>query len=139
MRGAAPHHGGGAVAALDALPPPQACAVRLLREWCDGTGGASPPGFGELARLIVHEGRRPLLRRHAACPCVGSDEAVFAHLLAVAATGDREDAMMIASLLVPADRMGMAAHLAQIAGLAIVRACLIASAAETRPPSEPLH
>ena len=136
---AAAHHGGAAIAALDALPLPQACAVRLLRTWCDEPGAASPPGFDELARLLVHEGRRPLLRHHAACACVGSDEAVFALLLSVAATGEREDAMMLAALLVPADRMGLAAHLAQVAGLAIARACLTAPAAGARPSSAPLH
>ena len=47
--------------------------------------------------------------------------------------------MMLAALLVPADRMGMAAHLAQISGLAIARACLTARGGERRPPSAPLH
>ena len=131
--------GGAPVVALAALPPSQACAVRLLREWCDGACAAAPPGFDDLARLLAREGRRPLMRHQADCACVGSDEAVFALLLAVAATGDREEAMMLACLLVPADRMGMVAHLAQIAGLAIARACLAARGGERRAPSASLH
>ena len=90
--------------------------------------------FEGLVAILAREGRRPLMRHALACRCVGSDEVVFAHLLATAAMGEREDAMLVATLLVPAPLMALAAEHARQAGLALARLCLRrdAPAPETR-------
>ncbi len=60
--------------------------------------------------------------RHAVtCRCVGADEAVIAQVLSLAARGEREDAMLILSLLVAGDRLLPAVHIAQQAGLVVLR------------------
>ncbi|RVV97441.1 hypothetical protein EKE94_12885 [Mesobaculum littorinae] len=132
-RGAAP------VGALAAWPDADARLVRWLRQWCDGPEGQaavwdemstalSPSAaqggitaLQDLLQLIMQAGRRPLMRHAATCDCVGSDEAVFANFVMTAATGDREEAMLMAALLVRADRMAEAAYLAQTLGLAARR------------------
>lgn len=57
--------------------------------------------------------------RHALhCKCLGADEACFANFIATAATGEREDAMLIATLIVRADVAPLIASLAAEVGLA---------------------
>ena len=55
------------------------------------------------------------------CKCIGSDEACFASFIATAATGEREDAMLISTLLVRADIGPIITSLAADFGLALVR------------------
>ena len=47
--------------------------------------------------------RRPLLGHAPDCPCAGADECVFARFVALAAEGAREDAVLMAALMVRAD------------------------------------
>lgn len=160
----APHSSPGAavVGDLAALPNPVALSVLMLRDWCEGPvgrervwsvlAGAMPTpaaraglrAFEALVDVLVREGRRPLMRHAAGCRCVGSDEAVFAHLLAVAASGEREDAMLLTSLLLPGGLVPAAAHHAEQAGLALARLCLRPGAprperAPPEPPARTVH
>ncbi len=136
LRGATP------VGALDALPPAEAAAVRWLRLWCEGPDGwaamraemdalvgvrraaALAETFDLTCRLTLEFRRRPLMRHAAACPCLGADEAAFAHFLTLAGIGEREEAMLVAILLVRADMAPVLVDTAGRAGLAIHRAVL---------------
>lgn len=131
--------GASAVGRLADLPPVEAWWVRALRLWCDGDEGQQalrqelerrfgPAGahavfarFTDLLALVFHHSRRPLIRHSIECDCVGADEAVFA-LFCAQAVGDREDAMMIASLIMRADAAPLAVSLAQTLGLDLMRA-----------------
>ena len=133
VNGAASRRGGAPVGRLAELPEVEAAAVACLRLWCDGAEsqarlwadlrGALGDGtardalkaFERLVALLAREGRRPLLRHHRACACVGADEAVFAMLVAAAAEGDRDDATLLAAEL---------AELAGAFGLALGRLSL---------------
>ena len=132
-RGASP------VGQLSLLPEAEAWWVRALRLWCDGDGGqealiaeldarlgedlaATVFGrFTDLLALIFHHSRRPMMRHSVDCDCVGADEAVFALFCSQAVT-DRDEAMMIACLLVRADVAPIAVSLAQTLGLDLMRA-----------------
>jgi hypothetical protein len=56
-----------------------------------------------------------------ACPCVGGDEYALARFVALAAEGDREDAVLLAALLVRADVALCLAPLAEEVGLRVGR------------------
>ena len=115
------HHsdmrGGFPVAGFDTLSGAERVLVRAMRHWSDG-----PEGQDHIARLLLEvmgearaktcqralndvmgligrHGRRKLIRHQPHCSCVGADEAVFAHFIMLAATGEREDAMLVGSLL----------------------------------------
>lgn len=148
-RGAAP------VATLEALPGLEAWTVCALRLWSDGQAGraalvedsARRMGdaageriaglFGELAEMVLGHARRPLLRHSNACSCVGAEEAVFAHFLAAATQGEREDALMIACLIMRTDVAPLAVSLAQTVGLALLRAAAPEPSAAARPARAP--
>ena len=73
------------------------------------------------------------------CTCLGADEACLANLIALATEGEREDALLIATLIVRAD---VAAHLmaaAQTFGLAIKRMALRLDHRGTVRPPRNLH
>ncbi len=55
------------------------------------------------------------------CACLGADESCFANFIATAATGEREDAMLIATLLVRPDVAPIVTSLAADFGLALIR------------------
>jgi hypothetical protein len=152
--------GGRVVADLSMLSPAEALLVGHLRLWFAGPEGQAEvwndlalrlgPGaarhalglFEDLLDLTVRHARRPLSCRHAGCAAVSADEAVFAHFVQSAATAAREDAMLIAVLLVRADVAPVAAALAEEAGLAFLRAARSepgagAGAATTGPPAPP--
>ena len=127
------------VSALDNLTPGEALAVLCLRRWQDGPEAAAAllvpalgpvaakaclRSFGEVMGVVQRHGRRSLIRHGEACRCVGSDEAVLAHYLMVAATGEREDAMLIASLLVEGPLLLPMTESARVAGLYLHRAGL---------------
>lgn len=138
-RGAAPV---GHVADLD---PIEAGAVRCLRLWCEAegpqslvkgdftaslgpeAGGLAAETFSELCALCVRYGRRPLMHHATGCACVGADEACFARLVGAAGAGEREDAMLIATLLVRPDVAPGLAILAERIGLCLRRAAMTAS------------
>ncbi|SOH94823.1 hypothetical protein SAMN06273572_105249 [Monaibacterium marinum] len=115
-----PPRGGAAVGHLSELPRLEAAAICYLRLWCAGTEGRDElmlaftdlaptdaaqraEGFAELVRLMLETARRPLQRRHLGCACVSGDECAFGHMVACAAMGEREEAMLLASLLVQPD------------------------------------
>jgi hypothetical protein len=55
------------------------------------------------------------------CPCAGADECVFARFVALAAEGAREDAVLMAALMVRADlALGLALQAERI-GLRLMR------------------
>ncbi|CUH33565.1 hypothetical protein JSE7799_00994 [Jannaschia seosinensis] len=130
--------GAAPVAHLHSLGRVQALAVLLFRDWFEGPAGRARAGdlfrqglgsaaegailqWADFAEVLAANPRRPLMRHDLTCTCVGADEAVMAHVLALAAEGAREDAMLILSLLVPGDRLLPAMHAAEQAGLAVLR------------------
>lgn len=129
--------GASKVADLRAMPGNQALAVMFFRDWCSGCrssvekalveslgferGGATVAALDEFMELLAHQGRRPVRYHDLHCVCVGADEAVIANLLHLAATGEREDAMLVASLLLPGETLSIAVEAARIAGLGIMR------------------
>ncbi|WP_375175553.1 hypothetical protein [Pseudooceanicola sp.] len=130
--------GASAVGKLADLPAGEAWWVRALRLWCDGDSGQAAlreelarrlgaegavavfARFTDLMAMILHHTRRPLMRHSVGCVCVGADEAVFA-LFCSQAVNDREEAMMIACLLLRADVAPLAVSLAQTLGLDLMR------------------
>jgi hypothetical protein len=130
--------GGAAVGRLAELPPLEARVVRCVRLWSGGPQGRAALG-DELARrhgngavglaralddllgTTVRYARRPLMGHALDCPCAGSDECVFARFVALAAEGAREEAVLIATLIVRADvALGLTA-LAELVGLSLMR------------------
>jgi hypothetical protein len=131
--------GGAAVGRLDELPPLERRVIRCLRLWCAGEAGQQAlgeelarrhgpdsarriaAGFSELVVATVRNARRPLMGHAVDCPCAGSDECVFARFVALSAEGAREEAVLIAALMVRADlALGLAA-LAEQVGLGLMR------------------
>lgn len=139
--------GGAPVAHLADLDPVAAAAVLQLRAWGDGDGAAIlrdflralGPGAGgraaadldQLCGLIARHGRRPLMRHGRSCRCVGADEACFATFVATAAEGAREDALLVAMLLVRPDFAPCLVGLAQQVGLALRRMALRGAVPDT--------
>jgi hypothetical protein len=148
---AATRRGGVPVGHLAELPQVEAGAVVCLRLWCDGaeaqgrlwsdmTGalGAGPAreALRALERLVgqlVRHGRRPLMRHHRDCACVGADEAAFATMVAAAVEGQHEDAALLASLLAPPALAADLAELAGVFGLALRHMSLCTAPAERAP------
>ena len=124
-----------AIGHIDDLEAVEQTTVLALRLWCDGAatraqveddltahlGGERARDalatWGALMGVIRDCGRRPLMRHGIDCKCLGADEACFAHFIATATTGAREDAMLIASLMVRADAAAMLTDLACQCGL----------------------
>lgn len=154
------HHtrGGAPVGFLTELNDLEADAVTYLRLWCDGHAGQSQVAFDfeaalgpqqgnkalraleGLFDLCARHGRRPLMRHATTCKCLGADEACFANFVATAVTGEREDALMIAMLLVRPDIAPVVTSLAMEFGLALKRKHLRTprDVAPLSPP-KPLH
>lgn len=142
MNALTPHRGGAPVGYLAELGPVEAGAVQYLRRWCDGpdakaevrsdftaTLGAQPghqavQAFEQLCEICLRHGRRPLMRHNVSCKCLGGDEACFANFIGAASDGDREDAMLIATMLVRADFAPSLTRLAETFGLALKRMSL---------------
>jgi hypothetical protein len=132
-RGAAP------VGFITELEGVEAASVIYLRLWCNGpesqsnvlndfsTGLGAKQGrealqtFEHLCSLCSQYGRRPLMRHSVSCKCLGSDESCFANFIGTAANGDRDDAMLIATLLVRPDVAPLITSLATDFGLALKR------------------
>ncbi len=129
--------GGAPVAMLTDLDSVAAASVIYLRMWCNGPetqvdvwndlanalgsqrGRKALETFEDLCGLCARHGRRPLMRHAVQCKCIGADEACFANFIATAADGERDDAMLIATLLVRADVAPIIASLATDFGLAL--------------------
>ena len=149
IRGAAPV---GFVTELDGI---EAASVIYLRLWCDGPDAQSQvwsdfaanlgtdhgrqalQSFEELCSLCMRHGRRPLMRHAVQCKCLGADESCFANFVATAAEGDREDAMLIATLLVRPDVAPLITSLAATVGLAFKRMRLSAPPQTQHMPLQP--
>ena len=137
----------------------EAASVIYLRLWCDGPdaqaqvwndfaaalgvshGRRALQSFDELCGLCARHGRRPLLRHSVTCKCLGSDESCFANFVATAAAGEREDTLLIATLLVRPDVAPLIASLACDFGLALKKMQLSAprDMARMRPETTTLH
>jgi len=153
-RGAAPV---GRVADLDAV---EAAAVIYFRLWCDGApsrgqvkddfcallgpahGQNALTALGDMLELCARHGRRPLMRHGLTCKCLGADEACFANFIASAACGPREDALMMAMLIVRPDVAPLLTAMAAQFGLALKRMQLSAPhemGAHAPEPERVLH
>lgn len=135
----ASHRGGAPVGFVAELDTIEAASVRYFRLWCDGPdsqiqvwndfatdlgsdeGRQALKSFEELCTMCARHGRRPLMRHSVQCKCLGADESCFARFIATAATGEREDAMLMATLLVRPDMAPLVAALATDVGLAFMR------------------
>lgn len=150
MTNAASHRGAAAIGQLADLPPIEALSVCLLRSWCDGhrdrinrdfANALGPDAarraaatLAEICTLCARQGRRPLMRHGMTCSCLGADEACFATLIAAGADGQREDAMMLAALIVRVEMAPLLANLAIDFGMSLRRFCL-----RTRNDSQTSH
>lgn len=130
-------HGIVPVARIDDLPPLEATLICCLRLYYDsdgardalersvmehlgqGKGAALFARFGELCELMRRYARRALMRRHAGCAAAGADESAFAAMVSAAASGEREDAMLIAVCIVRADVAPPVVALAEQVGLSL--------------------
>ncbi|WP_106746323.1 hypothetical protein [Yoonia maritima] len=137
MNMAARKQGGAAVGQLSDQPRLEACIVLYFRMWCDGPdsqeavwndlslglgqahGRATLKTLEQLFAICTEHRRRPLMRHAVGCSCLGADEACFANFVATATEGDREDALLIATLLVRADIAPLITSLASDLGLAL--------------------
>ena len=149
--------GGAPVGQIADLPPFEAGAVHCLRLWSDGPQGQVVVGndfagglgatrarkileaFEQLTDLCVTQGRRPLMRHSVGCACLGADEACFANLIATSVEGEREDTLLLASLIVPPAMAPLLASLAAQFGLGLRRLCHKAVADLTSAPAPTLH
>ncbi len=151
--------GGAAVGRLADLNPIEAGAVMYLRLWGEGAGGradaasdfdialgadqgrAAMMTLERLCALCAQHGRRPLIRHGLGCACLGADENCFAQMIAAAADGQREDAMMMASLIVRPDFAPALTSLSEQLGLALRRMTAVVPMPTTghQAPSSVLH
>jgi len=132
-------HHAAPVARLDSLPRLQAWCVTALRQWMGGAAGrealaadltarhgadAAPALLNRLAGtldLLARHGQRHFAHNPAGSDAVSPDEAFVAHFVATAATGEREEALMLAMLLVRADLAPALVARAQALGLGVLR------------------
>lgn len=144
MNNAQQNRGGAPVGFITELDSLEAASVIYLRLWCQGgesqanvssdfsaslgpdEGRRALKSFEELCRLCAQHGRRPLMRHSVNCKCLGADESCFANFIVAAATGEHEDAMLMATLLVRPDMAPVLTGLAAAFGLALKRMNLCA-------------
>ncbi|MBV7378620.1 hypothetical protein [Maritimibacter dapengensis] len=129
--------GGAAVGRLMDLGAIEAGAVLCLRLWHEAPasparmdferdmgrfgGRAALEAIGGICAIWQDFGRRPMVRHHLRCDCLGADEACLAHMVQAALLGDRDDAMMLATLMVRADYAPGVVAYAERAGAALAR------------------
>ncbi|WP_417244908.1 hypothetical protein [Celeribacter sp.] len=75
--------------------------------------------FEQMMMVFRRHGRRQLVSHGMSCDCLGADEAVLAQFVRLAARGKREDACLMAMLIVRADVAPLAVSLAEQLGLLI--------------------
>jgi len=138
MSGPAFPRGATPVARLEDLSDLEAAAILMLRICCDAAAGRPAPtrfrrggpeaaAFEAVAALVsaaVAGARRPLARHAAECACVGADESALARMVASAAEGEREEAMLLATLIARPEHGPEVARLAERAGLELRRLAL---------------
>ncbi|WP_372574659.1 hypothetical protein [Ruegeria jejuensis] len=129
------HRGGEVVGRVDDLAPVEAGAVLFLRMWGSSdaaqeardmrlmrevdAGSRALETLERICTLCAQHGRRPLMRHSLGCNCLGADENFFAQMIGAAADGVREDAMMLATLIVRPDFAPALAALSEEFGLAL--------------------
>lgn len=102
-----------------------AAALGLLRaHMAEAPACAAFEALQDLTEVLGPHIRRPLRCHAPQCHCVGLDEAAFARFVEEAALGEREDALMLASLLVEARGILPLADAARRLGLTLHRAVL---------------
>ncbi|AGI66760.1 hypothetical protein OAN307_c44800 [Octadecabacter antarcticus 307] len=134
--------GGAPVGHLGELGPIEASAIIYWRLWAEGTDGqrrvqsdfrsvlGETVGFeavhalAQIFDMCARHCRRPLMRHGLACKCIGADESCFANFIGYASECKREDAALIASLMVDPNLCIPMAALAQTFGLALRRMTL---------------
>ncbi len=139
MISAQERRGGAPVGFITELDGIESASIIYLRLWSDGPEGQTSVwedfatslgpeqgrktlnAFESLCGLCTQYGRRPLMRHAVSCKCIGSDEACFANFIGTAAMGERDDAMLIATLLVRPDVAPLITALAMDFGLALKR------------------
>jgi hypothetical protein len=130
-RGAAP------VGYVAELPPLESAAVMYLRIWFadaghligedfaralgPGEGAGRLAAFERLMDLMTRSARRPLMHHAPHCKCLGADENAFAHAVAAAATGDRDEATLFLAPLFTLRSCPAAVDAAEQVGQAIAR------------------
>ncbi len=137
-----PPRGAAAVGRITELDPVEAGAVLYMRLCASApdaldrmtddfiallgidAGQQAAQGLHRLIELCNGHARRPLCPHALGCTCLGGDEACFARMVASAAEGAREDALMMALLLVRADIAPVVSGLALDAGLSLRRMTL---------------
>jgi hypothetical protein len=150
-----PNRGGAPVGHIAELPPLERLAVLHLRQWCSGpeeretialnfsrvfSPAAAAQEVNTLAALmdyLIAGQRRPVMRHDLACTCFGGDESAFAHMVAAATAGDREDAMAFALTLMRPDAAWQAVMAAEGVGLALLRLSRVFAAAPFDTPAKP--
>ncbi len=133
------HPGAAPVGQLAELPPLERRVIQCLRLWCDAPDGPElmrnelirrhgraaadrlAADFAELILTTSRHARRPLMGHAPDCPCAGGDECIFARFVALAAEGAREEAVLMAALIVRADLALTLAGLAETIGLGLMR------------------
>ncbi|MEL6766516.1 MAG: hypothetical protein AAFP17_04995 [Pseudomonadota bacterium] len=148
------------VGTMETLPALEAGAVRALRLWFSGpeaqaalwnafakTFGAQEGhrhlgAFERFLAGVLEVSHRPLMRHAMGCRCLGADEHAFAGLLAAAARGRREDALLLALALTPPHRALALVAEAEAVGpvlgrLAPLLAACCATAEEPRAAPDP--
>ena len=141
------------VAVLTDLPELEATAILYLRLWCHAPEAQAEvwnelvdvfgadrarkelQTFETLVGTMMRNARRPLMRHQLSCQCVGADEAAFANFIGAAGSGEREDAMLLASLMVKPDIAPFVTGLAETFGLCLRQ--LIRRTAQKSVPSKP--
>lgn len=134
-----PVPGAALVARLADLPPLEQRLVRYLRLWSSGclgqaevwqdlvarhgpsVAGCAASQFDALVRMIVAYARRPLHCHAPSCPCAGGDECALVRIVGLATEGAREDAVLMAALLVRPDMALGLARDAEALGLTLSR------------------
>ena len=124
--------GAATVGRIEDLDLPEQLAIHGFRQWCTaGPDGLSrhldPAARDELAlfcSLCLQAARRPLSPHGLQCRCLGADESALATLLNCARSGDSEDALMLAMLIVRADHAPALVSAARATALALCRQCL---------------
>lgn len=117
-----PHLPAGAakVGDLNALPPEDRFLVALFRGRPEARRDRDVAKIaGQLLGLMHSHGRRSLAPHHATCDCLGADEATFVEFIRQSANGAREDATLMALLLIRAEVAPLAVSLAEQLGLLI--------------------
>ncbi|AVW91289.1 hypothetical protein [Celeribacter baekdonensis] len=89
--------------------------------------------YGQMMMVFERHARRPLMWHAPNCICLGADEAVMVRFVRLASNGAREDAALMAMLLIRADIASLAVSLAEQLGLLIQTAIRVDSHA-MRPP-----